>query len=295
MTPGIRSVDNSKIWLIVNADDYGYFGSVTRGILDGAREGLITAAGILANSPDLDAHLQQAAAVDSLDCGVHLNLSYGEPLSDPIRRELRPWGGRFPGKFRAAAAVLARRLTLAAVETEWRAQIQRCHDGGVRLWFLNSHEHVHMLPALFGVASRLAAEFAIPHIRLTRPEWDTTRGPPAAVRNLLLGALSLGTALRRQKRPDEPRFLGSGVSGRLTVGYLRVKLPRLETGRVYELMCHPGYFDPAEVRDPALVAYHGWEEELSALRSPTFHDLRRRYDVGLIGYRHLPDPRPSRS
>jgi predicted glycoside hydrolase/deacetylase ChbG (UPF0249 family) len=52
-------------------------------------------------------------------------------------------------------------------------------------------------------------------------------------------------------------------------------------------MCHPGHFDPDEVRDPALVRYHGWEQELAALRSPAFAELRQRHSVRLIGYRDL--------
>lgn len=71
------SLDKNKRYLIVNADDYGYFSCVTEGILDGAREGVITASGIMANSPALDKHLGFFAEIETLDAGVHLNLSRG--------------------------------------------------------------------------------------------------------------------------------------------------------------------------------------------------------------------------
>jgi hypothetical protein len=82
-----------------------------------------------------------------------------------------------------------------------------------------------------------------------------------------------------------------GESGRLSLGYLKSVLPRLQPGRVYELMCHPGRHDPAEVSDPRLLAYHDWEGELALLTSPEAEDLLSSHGVRLVGYRHLDAPR----
>lgn len=279
--------DSRRAYLIVNADDYGYFASVTRGILDGATEGAITATGVMANSPNLDAHLDWTSAVESLDCGIHLNLSYGEPVTDRMKGALARSGGRFPEKFSMLAAVASRRIALDAVKEEWRAQIGRCVDRGIQPRFLNSHEHVHMLPALFGIAAGLAAEFGIGHVRYVRPDWHFHGGMQGWFRSLALGAMS-AACNGRFGHHGAVRFLGTGVSGKLNIDYLRAALPRLEPGQIYELMCHPGYFDPDEIRDPSLLGYHAWEQELSTLRSPEFRELCRSHGVQLIGYRDLP-------
>ena len=46
------------VHLIINADDYGYFPCISKGILEAASSGAVTATGILANSPDLKAQLE---------------------------------------------------------------------------------------------------------------------------------------------------------------------------------------------------------------------------------------------
>jgi predicted glycoside hydrolase/deacetylase ChbG (UPF0249 family) len=281
-----KSLDQNKAYLIVNADDYGCFSSVSRGILDGARERAITATGVMANSPNLDKLLDWTAEVEPLDYGVHLNLSYGEPLTDRMKSQLARWGGRFQAKFRTLAAVVSRRIALDAVKDEWRAQIDRCVDRGLQPRFLNSHEHVHMLPPLFGVAEQLAADFGIRHVRYVRPEWYSHADLQGWFRNLALGAMTAACSARFG-RYGTIRFLGIGVSGKLNIDYFRTALPRLEQGKIYELMCHPGYFDPDEIRDPSLLGYHAWEQELSALRSPDFRELCRNHGVQVVGYRDL--------
>jgi hypothetical protein len=57
---------------------------------------------------------------------------------------------------------------------------------------------------------------------------------------------------------------------------------------VYELMCHPGHFDPNEIQDPSLPAYHAWEQELCVLRSSEFRELCESCCISLIGFRDLP-------
>jgi len=82
-------------------------------------------------------------------------------------------------------------------------------------------------------------------------------------------------------------FLGMETSGRLDMEYLQETVPELRAGRVYELMCHPGDFDPQEVSDPRLLRYHDWQGELRTLTSPALRELLDRNGVRLVGYRHL--------
>ena len=93
--------------LIVNADDYGYFRCVSRGILAGARQGIVTATGVFANAPDLAEQAAWLRECDELDTGVHLNLTDGVPLTRRYEgKALARWAGRFPRKFSLAAAVV---------------------------------------------------------------------------------------------------------------------------------------------------------------------------------------------
>src|SRR5438034_5088190 len=152
-------------YLIVNADDYGYFACVSKGILKSATHGVVTATGVFANSIHFGEHAAWLRECDALDAGVHLNLTDGIPLTSDLQKMLGRWSGRFPRKFALAKAILSGAIKVDAVKREWRAQIERCLAHGLKLRFLNSHEHMHMLPSLFPVAKALAHDYDIRHIR----------------------------------------------------------------------------------------------------------------------------------
>jgi predicted glycoside hydrolase/deacetylase ChbG (UPF0249 family) len=217
---------------------------------------------------------------------VHLTLTFGRPLTTRMASALRPWGGRFPpSKALIALGVLGGRIPAAAVAEEWDAQVRRCLEAGITVRFLNSHEHLHVLPPLDRVVRRLAAAHGIRRVRVPAPEWAA----PAA-----LGALARNAAFQlalwlspRHSRPDDPVLLGIAESGRLSLGYLERRFETLKPGRSYELMCHPGRFDPAEIHEPRLLSYHRWEEELALLTGEAFGALCAGRGVRLVRYRDL--------
>ena len=278
------SISPHCAYLIVNADDYGYFRCVSKGILEAASHGIVTATGVFANMADLAEHAAWLRECETLDVGTHLNLTDGVPLTNDLRKRLSRWSGRFPRKFTAATAIISGAITLADVKAEWRAQIERCLECGLRVRFLNSHEHLHILPALFPVATALANEYHIPHLR-----FPTSQVAWNSYGSLLRGAIvkTLGTINRRYLDSPSPEFLGMEISGKLRLPYLERMIARLRAGRVYELMCHPGHFDAKEVNDQRLIRYHDWEGELRTLTSPAVRELIERCGVRLIGFRNL--------
>ncbi|MDA8168634.1 MAG: ChbG/HpnK family deacetylase [Nitrospiraceae bacterium] len=272
-------------YLIVNADDYGYFSCISRGILDGGENGLITATGVIANSHNFSEHLHRLKAAAYLDAGVHLNLSYGRPLTNRMERKLGKRGGKFPGKYPVLFELLTGKLTIEDILEEWRAQIWRCTDAGLKIYFLNTHEHLHAFPALFEAIMLLKKEYKVPYIRFPEPEWDAWGGARGMVRNALLQCIR---GLNRFSAPeDAPRVLGISNSGKLTRAYLKKRLLSLEKGKIYELMCHPGYFDPAEIKDKRLRSYHRWEQELELLKSQEVRGLCNARGVRVVRYSDL--------
>lgn len=272
-------------YLIVNADDYGYFNCVSKGILHSASQGIVTTTGIFANSTHFTEHVEWLKDSPHLDLGVHLNITDQSPLTDNMRNRLTCWNGRFPDKYTISRALLTGRLKIEDVRTEWRAQIERCIDGGLHIQFLNSHEHIHMLPPLFPVLQSLAREYGISHIRFptSEPFHDLSFG--ALARDILIKGLGLFN--RPRLTYPVAHFLGMDKSGKLNLEYLMRILPRLKSGNVYELMCHPGFYDENEVRDSRLPDYHDWHCEFDALTNPQVRDILDQHQIRLIGYRNL--------
>lgn len=276
------SIAHAFTHLIVNADDFGYFDEVSRGILDAAKQGVVTATGVMANGPAFQRRIGDLKALPTLSVGVHLNATLGRPLTVSMGHELSYSEGEFPTKSYLALAMLCGRIPSALLLDEWRAQITRCLDAGLKLEFLNSHEHVHMLPWLYGSVRKLANEFGIAHVRAPKPEW----GVPLASTSgwLRSGFLAMAKALATPSPKPEPELIGIAPSGRLNKTYCEWRIPRLLPGSTYELMCHPGWTDVAAQSNPRLRGYHDWEGELHTLLSIEFQRLLQEHRVKLTRY-----------
>ncbi|HZW37373.1 MAG TPA: ChbG/HpnK family deacetylase [Candidatus Deferrimicrobiaceae bacterium] len=275
--------------LIVNADDFGYSQSVSRGILDAARKGVVTATGVLANSPYFDELAKELLAVGGVDTGVHLNLTGWPPITGRLADLLERSKGVVSGnKNRVALSILTGRIDVSLVEREWDAQILRCLDAGIRVWFLNSHEHLHMLPPLFRLIHRLADRYTIPYIRYPSAEWFGFPKAESLTREVTLQVLDWIN--RGGSRRPGPVLLGVSRSGKLDLAYLERRLATLRKGGVYELMCHPGYAVTDESFDRRQIAYHDWEGELNSLFRAGDQGLFHSGNVRLIGFRDLEGP-----
>lgn len=274
---------SAAVRLIVNADDFGFFDGVSRGILHCAKAGAVTATGVMANGPALAARAAELASLESISVGVHLNATLGRPLTERMRACLAP-SEVFPAKFALALRVLKGRIPVAAVLEEWRAQIRRCLDLGLRPAFLNSHEHVHVLPSLHRAALHLAREFGISNVRVPRAEWRRPWTAGALVRNLAFEGMR---AAAPRPSAQEPALIGVGISGKLDIAYCRAAFSALQRPGTYELMCHPGFQDAEAEKEPSLAAYHDWELELRTLTSPEFGDLLRERRIALVSYSDL--------
>jgi predicted glycoside hydrolase/deacetylase ChbG (UPF0249 family) len=142
-----------------------------------------------------------------------------------------------------------------------------------------------MLPPLFRLVRELAQEYDIAHVRLPTSDWFRNWKPGALIRDTLMKALA---ALNQgHLNYPAPAFLGMAQSGRLSLASLRTLLHGLQSGGVYELMCHPGFRIDAEIDNPGLFDYHDWEGELAALTSPEARTLLESHGIRLIGYRDL--------
>jgi predicted glycoside hydrolase/deacetylase ChbG (UPF0249 family) len=274
--------EDKPISLIINADDFGYFSSVSRGIAECARQGVITATGIMANGPRFAELKSWLDKIPYIDLGVHLNITYGKPLSTDYQRHL----AKFKGHLETAALIMQNAIPVAAVKAEWRAQIERCLEAGLTISFLNTHEHIHLLPMLAGRLEELAQEYGIEHIRHPRPEWiGGTASFSSILRNLLMHMAIISSGVSRLK--PRIQMIGNLVSGKLDLNYLKRCFAGLVPGRTYELMCHPGFYNPNEIQDSRLCKFHAWEQELNVLTGFGLKSLMRQRHIQLTRFSEL--------
>jgi predicted glycoside hydrolase/deacetylase ChbG (UPF0249 family) len=272
--------DNNRkpVSLVINADDFGYFTSVSRGIIECARKGAIHATAVMANGPRFHKLVKWLHDVPNIDLGVHLNITYGLPVSKECRRLLATSGGTFKSKIATAAMLITKKMSYADVKAEWCTQIDKCLSAGLKLRYLNSHEHTHIVPIISGLLPELADEYGISFIRQPSPDWiHRPITLSTLLRNLLIGLTVVSSPSHQSMH--NIRVLGIGVSGKLTLKYLERCFSSLTPGETYELMCHPGAYDPDEITDKRLKGFHAWDQERELLMSENMMRLMQYYNL----------------
>lgn len=202
--------------LILNADDLGYDPAVTAGMIESMRQGVVTSATFMVNTPF---SAEAAKEARGLKLGLHLNLARGEPLS----------GGFNPHALSEGAFDESRAHLIApeSVANETAAQLDRFETLlGQQPTHLDVHKHLHLHPNILSGIIATARMRRLP-----------VRSIDAQMRARLF---SEGVA-------TNDHFIGdAGAQAYWTLEKLESHLAALEPG-ITELMCHPGH-TPTHVR-----------------------------------------------
>lgn len=198
--------------LIINADDLGYDPAVTRGILRAMREGVVSSATFMVNTPDSEAAAREARG---LAVGLHFNLARGTPVWSGFPRTLL---GEDGGLVESRAATLPPDV----VEAEAFAQLARLAGLLERpATHVDVHKHLHRHPHVLEGLARAARAAGLP-----------VRSIDADMRR----------ALQAHGVSTNAHFIGdAGTEAYWTLERLESHLASLPPDGVIELMCHPGY------------------------------------------------------
>lgn len=276
--------------LVVTADDVGLAPGMTRGALEAAAHGIVTAVSVAPVGDAFDEAIAELRRVPQLDVGAHLVLVGERPLSPPAEvPSLLGRDGRLLPGFGAFCARYARGgVAIADVRRELGRQLDRLLDTGLPVVHLNSHQHLHALPRVFDEVTILAATHGIAFVRV--PE-DPLLPPPLTPRAIALhGLRTLAGRCRRRlaARPTVAALdgtLGLAAAGHLTAARLRTLLAAPWSGR-YELVCHPGS-GGAALGTRYRWGYE-WDSECAALSEPALPAALAERGIDLASFSGLP-------
>ncbi len=255
-------------FLVVNADDLGLSEGVNRGIEHCFHQGLLRSASLMPNGPAFAQAVEVAARNPGLGVGVHLSLVDEQAVAPRDRLgRLVDAQGRLPGSYREfVAGWLGRRFGPREVGAEIAAQLDRVREAGMQPTHLDSHQHLHLLPGVLTLVLAAAREAGIGVVRVPHDQGAPSgvTGGGRRVQMSVLGSLAWwgGRRVRRAGLLHADWFWGLGQSGALDEPGLLAILDRLCPG-VNELMCHPGFADPA-LTARYQWGYH-WDQEAGAL------------------------------
>lgn len=254
-------------YLIINADDFGLSPGVNQGIVEAYQAGGISSTTLMVNMPGLGDAVRLAGLHPELGVGLHFNLTYGRPISDP---RLIPSLVQADGRFHPISAICSRELR--DIEIELSAQWNRFIATGLRPTHLDAHHHLHQtFPEVYEAMARLAAKENIPMRKPQLPYGENEHATPLplTVNHVLLDTYENEDGLQK------------------LLSYLR-HLPDGST----EIMCHPGYVDET-LRGISQLTQER-ESELMVFRNPAVSETIRDRGIRLIHYGLLGSPRNER-
>lgn len=283
--------------LIVNGDDFGLTRGVNAGIIQAFREGILTSATLMANGPAFDDAVELARANPQLGVGIHLCLVGGPAVASA--KDIPALADR-DGQLPKTLFVLLTRLSggwipTRQIEREFRAQIQRVLDAGIRPSHLDTHKHTHTHPRVMEALGRVANEFGIRNVRKPFEDFRTALGSHTdghTNTRQVISAVAAGTAaplfrllVRSYGLRTPDHFFGLTTTGRLSSKELLQVLELLPPG-TSELMCHPGVCDEELEKYPTRLKRER-QIELEALTDPDVRRAAEKRGIRLICYEEL--------
>jgi chitin disaccharide deacetylase len=271
--------------LIVSADDFGLTEGINEGIIRCAREGIVTSASIMANTPAFENAVTMAKQCPGLATGVHLNLVKGKPLLPTEKiRSLVDNKGIFYTLPRFTIRLVSGGVSMTEAENELRSQIEKVIASGLKVTHLDSHRHFHVFPSLIKLVIKLAVDYKINTIRCPLGMSVFT----GSAKEFILSSL----ARNAQRALDKANIRHNGRFFELVKiegceDFLQVfqKFCQNIPEGVTELDCHPG-LKTSEL-DGIEATIHNRERQVEILTNPALPGLLKQHKIELVNYRDI--------
>lgn len=258
--------------LIVTADDFGLDEQINRGIILAHRNGIVTSTSVLVHAPKSEEAFKHAKEVPSLEYGLHLAIVESLAFSNVHRTILadenyfndgvcliRSWKDFIP-KF------LLGKIALNELDYEFNLQFERFLLHFDSIPFINSTQHLHLLPEIQDLVLKLSVKYGVKSIRAPNRFISKNIG-----RKFLQRKVMQILSQRLNRKASEAGLVvidslaGFDVSGQLDGGYLESVFDELSQGTT-ELCTHPG-LNSIDLKRllPSSYGWFNWENELKAL------------------------------
>ncbi|HTT75947.1 MAG TPA: hopanoid biosynthesis-associated protein HpnK [Candidatus Binataceae bacterium] len=234
--------------LIITADDFGLSHEVNAAVARAHREGILTAASLMAAGPASAEAAAIARDYPGLDAGLHATLCLGRAVLpfDRLPGLVNMNGDFSANPFAAGMRSYFNRTLRLLLRDELRAQIDRHLELIGRLSHIDGHLNFHVHPVVAGLLIELCIEYQVPCIRLPREPVFTTlalaRGH--SIRKLTEAVIFRALSRRAQRLMavrgilTTDRLFGLHQSGHLSERYVLGVIARLPPG-LTEFYFHP--------------------------------------------------------
>jgi chitin disaccharide deacetylase len=276
--------------IVIHADDVGMCHGANQAYIELSRLGTISSGSVMVPCPWFPELASAAAADPTLDVGVHLTLNSEQQgyRWGPVSRPSASAGlTDDDGYLWRDVASVRRNAHPEAVETEWRAQIDRALAAGIDVTHLDAHMGSSLAPEWCERYVALGVEYRVPAlITSTLGVYDP---------NNHLAGVSESTF---SEFVDAARVTGMPVFDRvLETDFGRVRgapvdyQAKLDSTDVDLVYCafHPCRSGPGEIEKIEPASHHVRVDEYELFSTNEWSSWVQEQDFEVIGMRHLRD------
>lgn len=248
--------------LIINADDYGYSKEINEGILEAHESGIVTSTTIMSNEQFFEQAIEHYPK--TLGLGVHLNLTWGKSLAtgEPFSR----WN-----KYRAIFGLVRKEF----LEKEFRKQIEKVLERGIKPDHLDSHHHLHAFSPIRETVLHLAREYNIGKVR-----WPKEASTGATFSMGYLKQRLIASKLKQCSLKTTDNFFGILYTKNPSLSHF---ISYLNFNGSAEICCHPGKASTNKIDGLAVTR----PQELAILTNPQFKDEIKKRRIKLISFKNI--------
>ncbi len=232
--------------IIFNADDFGISPGVNQAIFKAHTKGVLNSASLMINQQFVGEAVTLAKQMPNLTMGLHINLTNGTTAMDPCTIPLLVGkDGKFKNGFVKLflSSFLHPKKLRQQSYLEIKAQIEKYLKTGLTLDHLDSHRHVHMIPAIFKAVKQLQSEYHVPRIRVMNENLFNTIRQNKGLSYLFDGGIIKYFLLRFlslwNHHNEQTYFYTILYTCKLsTAQFQHIKIP--DKYHAVEIMIHPG-------------------------------------------------------
>lgn len=229
----------------INADDFGISPGVNDAIIEMYRKKKLHSASLILGCKYADQAISLAKHTTGLKIGLHFNLTTGEAQSAGSST-LVDKHGRFKYGFISLLllSLFKRDALIKAVTRELEAQLSVLKNTGIVVHHIDSHRHVHIIPAISQVVMKVAKKYRIKTIRSINEDFFCTWGMSykksflfdgGIIKFLVLKLLSLFNEVPKHSEYFFSILYSCTISRELIS---KIRMPKQYN--TVEIMIHPG-------------------------------------------------------
>jgi hopanoid biosynthesis associated protein HpnK len=271
--------------LIVSGDDFGLHRLINQGIIEAHQHGILTSTSIVPCGQAVEDAVALAKRNPGISVGIHLTFVEETPISRPDDiPSLVNSDGRFLKSWRhLLPRLLTGRINPEHLRKEAETQMSKILDMGINPTHIDSHQHLHLHPAVWKMLVPVVQKFRIPRMRMINREvMPGHRGWKS--RTLEILSRRLLPELRHHGIWSPECAAGTSLGGHITQEQVVRLLDNLPDGTT-ELICHPGQNDEELARQ--YKWRFNWENEKTALVSDVIREKISACNIQLCRFEPL--------